>query len=637
MIKVKSPAGFLILTQLIWPLYFSFLPLESMIFSWVVILVTFFRWSLPRWPFFALVPLAMVWSSYQYGTFFDPEAAAHFLFLLIFCKSLELKDNRDFFSFFLMSVLLLASSCLFMEGLDQFLLAIAHIFVLFLIWFSADKRNFWSARFYRSEWKPAIFAFVMALPMAFSLFIFFPRFQGGLMNLARAPKAKIGYTQDVRIDRISKLLPSDEVVFRVESDAPLLAEQAYWRGNVLFRTDGLNWYHIHRQNERKPFRKSSYPVFDYQVEVVKRVGDQVFQLEHTQDLQTPGVLHFYQQEQGVAWIGKKRLLNRYSGKQVMRAPPERKDPASQYLELPSFIAEDLATVIDQLDSDYQGFLKSLQNYFQSEGFLYSLEPGEQSSIEEFLLQNKKGFCTHFASATALLARAKGIPSRLVSGFLGAELNAVGDYYVVRDNDAHVWVELYDQSSKTWQRVDPTGFVDAERLQRGGSDYFLRRHGNSFFQQMLTELGVQQPYQFMRQWVDNLNRKWFQLMLGLDGQVQKKLASQLKLNLKIFYSLSFWGVMLVWVLLLLIGNWFGKRANKDSDQLLILKSKFLQKLKHKGHPVDASWGIYRGLEFLEHHYGKDSQEYHFYQKLSDLQYRKDRELEKGELEQLLKEI
>jgi transglutaminase-like putative cysteine protease len=75
-------------------------------------------------------------------------------------------------------------------------------------------------------------------------------------------------------------------------------------------------------------------------------------------------------------------------------------------------------------------------------------------VESFLFDTAEGHCEYFATATALLLRESGIPTRYVNGYLGGEWNDVGQYVAVRDNRAHSWVEAYLPASG-WTRVDAT--------------------------------------------------------------------------------------------------------------------------------------------------------------------------------------
>jgi protein-glutamine gamma-glutamyltransferase len=80
-------------------------------------------------------------------------------------------------------------------------------------------------------------------------------------------------------------------------------------------------------------------------------------------------------------------------------------------------------------------------------------PGAQP-ISTFLFDSKSGHCVYFASAMAILLRSAGIPTRLVNGFLMGEYNPVGGDYIIRESDAHSWVEVYIPR-RGWIEFDPT--------------------------------------------------------------------------------------------------------------------------------------------------------------------------------------
>jgi transglutaminase-like putative cysteine protease len=87
---------------------------------------------------------------------------------------------------------------------------------------------------------------------------------------------------------------------------------------------------------------------------------------------------------------------------------------------------------------------------------YTLEllgrPGGEA-IDRFLFEDRRGHCEYFASALVLLLRTQGIHARLVTGFLGAERNAL-DLWVVRQGNAHAWVEAWIPG-EGWRVLDPT--------------------------------------------------------------------------------------------------------------------------------------------------------------------------------------
>jgi hypothetical protein len=112
---------------------------------------------------------------------------------------------------------------------------------------------------------------------------------------------------------------------------------------------------------------------------------------------------------------------------------------------------------------------ALQDYFQSSDFTYSedapVEQGYDGSGAEIVatfLQKKAGYCVHFASAMAIMARTLGIPSRVAVGFQPGTAATGGagapagnsDLYTVTSHDLHAWPELYFDNIG-WLRFEPT--------------------------------------------------------------------------------------------------------------------------------------------------------------------------------------
>jgi len=99
---------------------------------------------------------------------------------------------------------------------------------------------------------------------------------------------------------------------------------------------------------------------------------------------------------------------------------------------------------------------------------YSLKPGRfrtNQPVSEFLFEKKQGYCEYFASAAAVLLRLQGIPSRYVAGWNVQGGNRQGDHYVVREKDAHAWIEAY-LPGRGWVEADPTPAAEYEALHAG---------------------------------------------------------------------------------------------------------------------------------------------------------------------------
>jgi transglutaminase-like putative cysteine protease len=89
---------------------------------------------------------------------------------------------------------------------------------------------------------------------------------------------------------------------------------------------------------------------------------------------------------------------------------------------------------------------------------YTLDQGDgpqgQEPIDYFLFDRRRGHCEYFASAFVIMARALGVPSRQVAGFLGGEWNEYDSYLAVRAGDAHAWPEVFFPG-RGWVAFEPT--------------------------------------------------------------------------------------------------------------------------------------------------------------------------------------
>ena len=147
---------------------------------------------------------------------------------------------------------------------------------------------------------------------------------------------------------------------------------------------------------------------------------------------------------------------------------------------------DLKTVATEIlqasaiESDNRvGKVRELERHLRSEErFTYSLDlerirlkrDFQRDPVEDFVVNHHTGHCEYFASALALMCRSQGIPARVVVGYKGGEYNPTGQFYSVRQSDAHAWVEVFlephhlpddlrsalpEDLVGAWLRADPT--------------------------------------------------------------------------------------------------------------------------------------------------------------------------------------
>lgn len=124
-------------------------------------------------------------------------------------------------------------------------------------------------------------------------------------------------------------------------------------------------------------------------------------------------------------------------------------------DLPGRVKELAIKITADKGSDYDK-LKAIENYLLQ--YTYSQTPGKvpegHDFVDYFLFVNKKGYCTSYATAMAVLARCIGIPTRYVEGFLVDYSDKTDGGFLVRNSDAHAWVEAYFEGVG-WIPFEPT--------------------------------------------------------------------------------------------------------------------------------------------------------------------------------------
>ena len=140
-------------------------------------------------------------------------------------------------------------------------------------------------------------------------------------------------------------------------------------------------------------------------------------------------------------------------------------------------------------------------------------------MDEFLFKTRAGFCEHFASAFVVLMRSAGVPARVVTGYLGGEYNALGDYLIVRQSDAHAWTEVWLEN-RGWVRVDPTNAVSPARAEGGLAASIPQ--GVSLPRSMMANNPL---FHQLALTLDSLANAWNQTVLGYNLETQRALLTR----------------------------------------------------------------------------------------------------------------
>jgi len=254
----------------------------------------------------------------------------------------------------------------------------------------------------------------------------------------------------------------------------------YWRGTSFARWDGQAWAKedatekIPREQGGKVHltREAGSRQAIYQIIMLEPLGTDVLFCLHPA-LEIQGNFSHLIVDQGGGIHLPTAPQERYNY-EVYSAPEpveqrhqgSGKRPAAVYLQLPEE-KEVIVALGRQICAGARSPEEKVQRviaYLQG-NFTYTLNPRRDKRflpLEDFLLHNREGYCEHFATAAAVLLRGTGVPTRLVSGFLHGEWNSLGRYFMVRQRDAHTWIEAY-LPNKGWVSFDPTPAASAEAL------------------------------------------------------------------------------------------------------------------------------------------------------------------------------
>ncbi|MFY7993817.1 MAG: transglutaminaseTgpA domain-containing protein [Bacteriovoracaceae bacterium] len=516
----------------IYPLIFWFL-WDIVIYSTVLanLCVYLFIWfkkplkTLPKNILLIFMGLS-IW--FYYGRWIDPEIGVNFLLAVIPLKFVEQNAPRDQLILFFGMILLLGVGMLFEKSLFYFAFVLGGLGFLFAALYSDRKSPL--------RLKSLMIYLLVTAPLTIILFLVFPRALSPFFYRPTPPsQGEVGYTSDVRLDEIEQLGFNSRPVFQAEINEKIPTSQLYWRGNTISSTDGWNWSSDFHDRMLTLTGKPD------QGRGVKQIIKSVTTEEFMFALDRPHTFVWAGSPYSVDAVNSTRPQGRftrvsnytaYSDLSVEQAP-ERLSPLDEkkYLILPKMKRGFRERILRQFKSNHpREVVEKIRQHLFKEKFSYSLSPGRVENFDDFWFNKKVGFCSHFASAVGLILRIHQIPTRLVSGFLGGDYNPYTSIYKVSQNDAHVWVEaLIDQK---WVRIDPVEWIAPDRINLGGAGYIeqvLEARDRPWMTYLSALKGP-------RQWIEQWNVKFYNLIENYDRTSQMELASSFELDLKQFYSI-----------------------------------------------------------------------------------------------------
>ncbi|HXC92460.1 MAG TPA: transglutaminaseTgpA domain-containing protein, partial [Geobacteraceae bacterium] len=446
------------------------------------------------------------------------EPAANMLAIFLAIRIAGEKSSRNFLQTLTLSMFCLAASTLF-DLSPRFvvylvLLLLAFTTSMVLLTFESRAPGFAPSRKeLRSILTVALLQPLVTAPLAVFLFFLLPRTQLPIWHgLTRAGSDRSGISETVKAGEKSSISSGSGVVFRAEMPKQP-SGTLYWRVIVLNTIKNSEWIRkipppeksLSREGKElslniflEPGRLPYLPTLNIPDRIPGYRGspqdDRIFPASAL----TGGRRSYQVLSQSGARLFTVGKMNR----DFYSIPPEKAPPRLSRL---------VSGAVAGLRQDRKK-LDALETAFANIGLSYASSnlPTGPDAIDKFLFEGKKGHCELFAVSFATALRLAGLPARLVGGYYGGDYNEMAGYYIVTEERAHVWVEVWIEGDG-WMTIDPSRFAVnfEEGVSRKRSGYELR----------------------VRLFLDSLAYYWNRMVITYDFESQFSAASKAGAELK----------------------------------------------------------------------------------------------------------
>jgi len=504
------------------------------------------------------------------------------LFILMGIKYLEHREVRDFMQIYALALFVLAGLGLmtlgmaFVAYLLVFFLLLSLSFI-FLTFYSQDPELELTNSTVRTMISRCLWIPLLAIPLSAAMFVILPRTSYPILSFLNRPdKARAGFTDNVRLGQVSDIQEDERIIFRATMDR-VDESSLYWRGITLDHFDGTSWRNARRgvytpAGTRgpvgamisqtiylEPYDNTSLFALDKPVHIelrrVRKNDDHTFTM--------PRFI-----ERRIRYTALSALSN---------VIPEENISLKTHLQLPPDLSPRIVSLAKSLAvrGDRNATVNRILSHLASDRYGYSLKdlPVSKNPLESFLFDSPKGNCEYFASAMAVLLRVNEIPSRLVGGYQGGYYNEMGNYYIVPQKNAHVWVEAHIPG-KGWVRFDPTP---------AGAG--------------LSSLSGRGALSKLRMFLDTINYYWYGIILTYNLERQISITRTIVSGLRRPSSFSFsplmkktaqYSALFAAAIGLILLAWFLISSAKRREMVML--DRFLKRLKTAGYEKQTSEGL-----------------------------------------------
>jgi len=456
---------------------------------------------------------------YAFFSFFDARAISHSHFLavvhmMIFLQIYKLFNcykDRDVYHLFLLSFVEFLALSVLSPGYMFVFPALLFLIISLIVFQYLRKRKFEHITNKRETYVfsiqnlkmgtggKAFFAILLLIILVgVMVFIILPRFSIGFISFGQPPVGAVaGFSGNVNLGDIGEIKDNKQIIMRVRFYGNQDFQASgfkyrgiildtftgkYWRRSEMLkkkkfrifadRIDGKRYFTINSERNKYNFLQEYYlrPVRGnllFMVPNVRRIEGDFRWLR----MDTAGTTTYFKYKSSP--VLRYRVYSRISQGRRIKTPEGVKAMTSErrqrYLQLPDLNPEIISLaeqISEPFDSAYDK-AKAIEDYLSNE-LDYTTDLSVYNNVENhiyhFLFNAKKGHCEYFASAMAVMLRTINIPSRIVNGFQKGEYNKILDYYIVRQSNAHSWVECFIPG-RGWLEFDPTPRINVEITSR----------------------------------------------------------------------------------------------------------------------------------------------------------------------------
>lgn len=418
------------------------------------------------------------------------------LLIIISAKLISPKKSRDMLQIYLLNLLVLSAAAVVRWGLEFGLLVIVEAFIsvtgLIFIYGSNEQQEVSITQ----VWHLVRWSSLMALclvPTTVFFFLILPRPAGILFGWGGGALPKSGFSDRVTLGAVEQIKIDRSPAFRVKWLRGRPPQRPLWRGIVYDTYSQGTWEK--RYKRKVDFPKIRAETVQYEILLEPTNSRYLLSLGLPVKILLKKAILVSGYTIKVRQDIPRRTLYRVESYSLPDIPADLLP--SFYLGLRKEVKQQLVALAKPLVGEtVLETVKAVESFLKTK-FTYNLSPGKAHGdpVLYFLFTGKKGHCEYFASAMTLLLRTLGIPARIVGGYLGGDWNELGQYYLVRQSDAHAWVEAWIED-RGWVTFDPTPETSVE---------------NPLFRVKIFRL------------IDLFKVKWYYWVLGYDTRRQMDLA------------------------------------------------------------------------------------------------------------------